>query len=81
MTMEIPSETEIRRNVADRADYCPGCEWEPDAQDVNRSEISYGDEYYGLRCKDCGQWEYEDDRQEWYKLTPPGEENPRVSRA
>lgn len=80
--MDVPSIIDMMYDVAETAEECPGCGWEPDpeAGHVSRSE-SYGEVYYGVKCRDCGRWQYEHHGKEWIKLTPPGEPNPTVDKA
>lgn len=74
------SETEIRTEVAERAERCPGCGWVPENVQVSKESDGY-EEHYSIHCRDCSKWIYDDDRCEWAMKTPPGEPNPRVSRA
>jgi len=70
--------TEIHDNVAQRATECPFCGYDPEAADVQTSRSDrYDEEYHGIDCPEC-RARYEDDQQEWYKPTAPGEETPRV---
>jgi len=69
---------EIRRSVAENADSCPFCGWEPEAQHVSRTESrEYDEEYFGINCRECPAW-YEDEVREWALPVAPGEEQERV---
>lgn len=74
----IPSERGIRSNVADTADKCGFCGWEPEGKHVSRPTWGEGEDYYGIDCRGCPAW-YEHDMREWRKPVAPGEEQKVVS--
>lgn len=78
--MDIPSIGEMKNNAADTAGECPGCGWSPEGKHISHQE-SHGEDYLSVRCYNCREWQYEHHGREWIKLTPPGEENPTVSRS
>lgn len=74
----FPSEREIRSTVAEKADECAFCGWEPESQHVSRTTGGYDEDYYGIDCRGCSAW-YEHGSLEWMKPVAPGEEQERVS--
>lgn len=70
----------MRAEAADVAGRCPGCSWDPEPHNISHTE-SHGEDYFAVKCRDCRKWQYEHGKREWIMLTPPGEENPTVSRS